>query len=112
MAPEPFAQKPEEVGRTPEPVQIDLSQESVPERIVQQQRVPFDPEPQRERLRGWIAISLLGMLAFVLLCSFVSMWIGIDKELLQTVLTIIVGPLIALVSAATGFYYGSRSRQA
>ena len=24
---------------------------------------PFDPEPQRERIRGWIALSLLGMLA-------------------------------------------------
>jgi hypothetical protein len=70
--------------------------------------IPFNPEPQRERLRGWIAIGLLGMLALVLLCSFVSLWLKIDNESLRNVLTILVGPLVALVSAATGFYYGSR----
>ncbi len=70
---------------------------------------PFDPEPQRERLRGWIAVWLLAMFALVLLCSFISLWAGIDGEKLRTVLTILVGPLIALVSAATGFYYGSRT---
>jgi hypothetical protein len=70
---------------------------------------PFDPEPQRERLRGWIALGLLAMFALVLLCSFISLWAGIDGDKLQTVLTILVGPLVALVSAATGFYYGSRA---
>jgi hypothetical protein len=70
---------------------------------------PFDPEPQRERLRGWIALGLLAMLALVLVCSFISLWAGIDGEKLQTVLTILVGPLVALVSAATGFYYGSHT---
>jgi hypothetical protein len=69
---------------------------------------PFDPEPQRERLRGWIALGLLAMLGLVFLCSFVSLWLKIDTESLRTVLTILVGPLVALVSAATGFYYGSR----
>jgi hypothetical protein len=73
---------------------------------------PFDPEPQRERLRGWIALGLLAMLALVLVCSFISLWAGINGEKLQTVLTILVGPLVALVSAATGFYYGSRSEAA
>ena len=71
--------------------------------------VPFDPEPQRERIRGRIAQGLLWMLAGVMLLAFGSMWTGVDAELLKTVLTIIFGPLVALVSAATGFYYGSRS---
>ena len=44
-----------------------------------------------------------------MLLAFGSMWTGVDAELLKTVLTIIFGPLVALVSAATGFYYGSRS---
>jgi hypothetical protein len=70
---------------------------------------PYDPEPQRERLRGWIALGLLGILAAVLLLTFISMWLGMEAEMLQTVLTIIFGPLVTLVSAATGFYYGSRS---
>src|SRR5262249_46806329 len=73
------------------------------------ERRPFDPEPQRERMRGWLAGGLLGMLAMVLFFSFVSLWAKIGKEELQTVLTIVVGPLVALVSAATGFYFGSNA---
>jgi hypothetical protein len=56
---------------------------------------------------------LLWMLAGVLLLAFISIWLSklleIDIEMLRTVLTIIFGPLVTLVSAATGFYYGSRS---
>src|SRR5712691_7666091 len=70
---------------------------------------PFDPEPHREIIRGKIALRLLWMLAGVLLLAFISMWFKMDSEVLRTVLTIIFGPLVTLVSAATGFYYGSRS---
>jgi len=49
------------------------------------------------------------MLAGVLLLAFISMWFKMDTDALRTVLTIIFGPLVTLVSAATGFYYGSRS---
>jgi hypothetical protein len=69
----------------------------------------FDPEPQRERIRGYVALGLLGMLALVLVLAFISMWCRMELEVLRTVLTIIFGPLVTLVSAATGFYYGSRS---
>jgi hypothetical protein len=90
--------------------ELDLTDEApLDAALVVPELRPFDPEPQRERLRGWIAIGLLGMLAFVLLCSFVSLWLKIDNESLRNVLTILVGPLVALVSAATGFYYGSRA---
>jgi hypothetical protein len=71
--------------------------------------VPFDPEPQRERIRGRIAQILLGMLGAVILLAFISVWAKFDAEILRTVLTIIFGPLVTLVSAATGFYYGSRA---
>ena len=96
---------------TPAPP-VDLSAEMPP--AVGQPTIPtgppFDPEPQRERIRGWSALALLGMLALVLLLVFISMWVGMNAEVLRTVLTIIFGPLVTLVSAATGFYYGSRSR--
>ena len=98
-----------ESSRAGEPV--DLSAEIPPaaHRQTIPTGAPFNPEPQRERIRGWIALSLLGMLAVVLLLAFISMWVGMKAEVLQTVLTIIFGPLVTLVSAATGFYYGSRS---
>jgi len=60
-------------------------------------------------MRGWLAVGLLSMLAMVLFFSFVSLWAKIGKEELQTVLTIVVGPLVALVSAAVGFYFGSHA---
>ncbi len=98
---------------TPDGGSVDFSStQTLP--AVDQQTIPpiptsaFDPEPQRERIRGWIALALLGMLALVLL-AFISMWVGMNAEVLRTVLTIIFGPLVTLVSAATGFYYGSRS---
>ena len=48
---------------------VDLSAEIPPaaHRQTIPTGAPFDPEPQRERIRGWIALSLLGMLAVVLL---------------------------------------------
>ena len=92
------------------PAPPDLSGE-IPPAIDQQTipTVPYDPEPQRELMRGRIALWLLGMLAGVLLLAFISMWLKMETEALRTVLTIIFGPLVTLVSAATGFYYGSRS---
>jgi hypothetical protein len=93
------------------PAPPDLSGERPP--AIDQQTIPtgppFDPEPQREFIRGKIALWLLCMLAGVLLLAFISMWLKMDTEALRTVLTIIFGPLVTLVSAATGFYYGSRS---
>jgi len=88
----------------------DLS-EQIPPAIDKQiiPTIPYDPEPQRELIRGKIALWLLCMLAGVLLLAFISMWLKMDTEALRTVLTIIFGPLVTLVSAATGFYYGSRS---
>jgi hypothetical protein len=99
---EPLLPPPEEA------LVVDLTAE-VPEAptLAMPERRPFDPEPQREQMRGWIALALLGMLATILVCSFVSLWLKIDNQSLQTVLTIVVGPLVALVSAATGFYFGS-----
>jgi len=89
-------------SREPPPV-IEPSTRTIPE------GGRYDPEPQRELIRGKIALRLLWMLAGVLLLAFISMWFKMDTDALRTVLTIIFGPLVTLVSAATGFYYGSRS---
>lgn len=95
------------------PEAVDLASTQPPPAVEPSRNVPegerFDPEPQRELIRGKIALRLLWMLAGVLLLAFISMWFKMDTETLRTVLTIIFGPLVTLVSAATGFYYGSRS---
>ena len=68
----------------------------------------YDPRPREDRARRIIAYALIGLLAFVvlgLLGMVVSRIIAVGeiKEF-----GVILGPLVALVSAATGFYYGNR----
>ncbi len=72
------------------------------------QAKPYDPEPEREKKRGQMAIGLLALLASVIVGSFLSLWFkwaGTDD--LLKVLNVVFGSLIGLVGAVTGFYYGS-----
>lgn len=70
---------------------------------------PYDPDPERERMRGWIAIGLLALLSFVVISSLITVaarWA--PTEDVVRVLGLLFAPLVGLVGAATGFYYGSR----
>lgn len=90
----------------------ELTNDYVPQNDFSMEK--YDPRPQEDTARRVIAYVLLGMLAGVLLFSFVSLIIAQvksnkeDVDSLIKVLQIILSPLIALVSAATGFYYGSK----
>jgi hypothetical protein len=73
---------------------------------------PYDPTRARERMRGAIAIVLLSILGAVVLFAFAALWsarVTIDD--LRTLLEILFAPLVGLVGAVTGFYYGSRARE-
>jgi hypothetical protein len=63
-------------------------------------------------MRGLIALILLIILVAVIVASFYVIVFKptdqVKEALLEKVLTIVFGPLITLVSAATGFYFGSR----
>src|SRR5689334_4084676 len=76
------------------------------------QTIPYDPSRDRESIRGWIALSLIGLLALVTIASFAFMWRhpGNSKEL-HDLLEVLYGPLIALVGAATGYYFGAHASQ-
>lgn len=77
-------------------------------------QTPYDPARQREWTRGIIASFLLIILAGVITASFCVVFKAkdqVNEALFEKILTIVFGPLIALVSAATGFYFGSRSGQ-
>ncbi len=67
-------------------------------------------------MRGLIAGVLVVILAFIVVGILVIAWWGIggqnNLDLLQTVATILLTPIIGLVGAATGFYYGEKSTQA
>jgi di/tricarboxylate transporter len=61
-------------------------------------------------MRGAIVIFLLAILGGTVAASFVALWVdAITAEDLRTLLTLIFTPIIGLVGAATGFYYGGRT---
>lgn len=73
---------------------------------------PYDPDKDREQIRGYIALGLLALFMLIVFGSFLSLifhWIPLND--LKEILTIIFGPLIALLSAVTGFYYGEQSKR-
>lgn len=71
---------------------------------------PYNPRKQEDKARRIIAYFLLGLLAFIVAWSLITITIFPDqKENIVDILQIILLPVIALVSAATGFYYGSKN---
>ena len=73
---------------------------------------PFDSERHRDTTRSWIAYWLLGLLTLVVVFSFGSLIVFSDGKVtfdnLKSLLELVMGPIVALVSAATGFYFGSQ----
>jgi hypothetical protein len=66
-------------------------------------------EEKRETLRGRIAGALLLILAFIVVGSFLSLWFGWGtNEELTNVLSLVFAPVVGLVGAVTGFYYGEK----
>lgn len=76
------------------------------------EKQPFDPTPQREQMRGHLAIGLLVLLAVTIAACFTTLWWGLasSADTLQ-IIELILGPLITLVGTATGFYFGSASNK-
>jgi hypothetical protein len=96
---------------TDAPEELDLTDETVPastEADKPPDAKPYDLVKERESMRGRVAGALLVILAFIVIGAFFSLWFNWAKEEeLKTVLTILFGPVIGLVGAATGFYFGS-----
>ena len=58
---------------------------------------------------GRIAVLLLALLAGTILGIFLLLWLGtIDVPGAKEFLAVLVSPLVGLVGAATGFYYGGK----
>ena len=93
---------------------LDLTSESVDEQeVIDRQELfqqkEYDPRPQEDSARRRIAYILLGLLGIVLLWALVSISVfPLEEDKIVNVLQITLSPLVALVSAATGFYFGSK----
>jgi len=70
---------------------------------------PYNPAPHEDRARRHIAYLLIGLLwvivgAILILVACGSVSVADVKEF-----SVLLGPIVTLVSAATGFYYGTKS---
>jgi len=71
----------------------------------------YDPRPHEDQARRNIAYWLIGLLTLICLATFMTLWFTrIPVEDVMKIVQILLGPVIALVSAATGFYYGTKSK--
>lgn len=70
----------------------------------------YDSRPHEDGARRTIAYLLLGLLwviigSVLIMVAYGSITVDDVKEF-----SVITGPVVALVSAATGFYYGTKSK--
>jgi hypothetical protein len=84
---------------------------------------PYDPTLDRETIRGTIAQALVwtlvGVIAVVVLAGLVTAYAchakdacsadAIELKTIRVVIELILTPLIGLVGAVTGFYFGEKS---
>ena|SRR5215468_8476239 len=72
---------------------------------------PYDPSRQREHVRAGIAYALIGLLIAIILFSFGLLLFstkGFDE--VKGMLELVLAPVVGLVGAVTGFYYGEKSK--
>jgi len=95
---------PEEFVRWP----LSTTRKARTPEIIQQ---GYDPRPQEDQARRNIAYCLIALLFFICVANFVTLWgTAIQVEDVMKILQILLSPVIALVSAMTGFYYGTKSK--
>lgn len=74
------------------------------------QTEPYNHLKQQEQVRGRIAEGLAAMLAVIILFAFVTLWVYSSTFAdLEKLMTIVFGPVIALVGTAIGYYFGGKT---
>lgn len=98
--------------RPHETEELDLTKETEKtEGLITPKKAPYDPNPKREKIRGWIALVLLLLLSTVIIGSFYGLfYLEAALDDIKSLLELVLGSLIGLVGAVTGFYYGEKSK--
>jgi hypothetical protein len=84
--------------------------EAAPERQDPEVKSGYDPGRYQDATRSYIAYWLLTLLTLMVLGGF-GMLFALEEvtfEHLKSILDLVFGPIVALVSAATGFYFGAQ----
>jgi hypothetical protein len=81
----------------------------LPEALEQPSTQPYDLARDQERTRGRIAGGLVGLLALIVLFSFLTVWsAAATPSDMKELLAALLGPVAVLAGSATGFYFGGR----
>jgi hypothetical protein len=95
-------------------IELDFSNDTISEGQPPTLQVggDYDPRPQEDGARRTIAFLLIGLLwlivsGILILLGFKAITVTEVKEF-----GVVLGPIVTLVSAATGFYYGTKSNSA
>lgn len=89
---------------------LDLTSEVSTIREIKFSDKPYDPRPHEDAARRRIAYSLIALLFIVVLLIFILLIMCVITVADIKEFSVILGPLVTLVSAATGFYYGTKSK--
>lgn len=74
---------------------------------------PYDPGPDRERARSWLAKALVCLLFVVALGLLIGVAGGkLTSQQAKDLSLAVLSPLVALTGAALGFYFGGDERRA
>jgi hypothetical protein len=103
-----------EIEASPSAEVVDLSEEEAPPSTSSLEVATYDPAQDRERVRGRIAQILVWLLVGIVVVSLgAGVWLGLKTEegieSLKLVLELVLTPIIGLVGAVTGFYFGEKS---
>ena len=71
----------------------------------------YNPEQSRDKARATITYWLLGLLTLLFAAAFAAFFASSERSFanLKVLLDMLISPLIVLVSAATGFYFGANA---
>jgi hypothetical protein len=91
-------------------VDLDAGQPAPSTESIEFDLKPYDPDPVRDKLRGLIALILLGHVAFIVSISTILLWAKPwHWPLLKDYLSVVFAPLMTLLGTVIGYYFGVAS---
>lgn len=97
-----------EVIATSEPIAADPQLDI--ESLKHLKTEPYNSEKALDEARRKLAYLLAWLLAVICCFTLFVVSIGADFDHMKGVLELVIGPVSSLVGAATGFYFGSKSK--
>ena len=70
--------------------------------------VSADIALQRESMRKWLALIVIGLVAVLAILIVVYLWIDGNGDNTQLLATAIFAPIIGIAGTVLGFYFGSQ----